>query len=745
MDRNSMVTLDQVISRTEKWIKKTRNTLKSRKEKLRHVVWEAIGRAAGVGSLQGCQMQVVGSTSWGGDVPQSDLDVVLLTPNGGQIGRKAVGVLRELAKHLQSCMKGYDGWHMELLEACKVPVLKFVDATGLKCDITVDQHNTLWLRDHLRAALAKGRPEVQRMVRLVKLWLHSRGLPTAVEGGFSSIAWSMMAVHFADEQPGHMSLSQLIAAFFGTMHRLGQDSLHMSRNRSKGTRFQWTFRGGGAAAWSSEWLTMLEVEDPCIESNFHEGTLTPASLPAAVCLLYAAELRLTVRALMEGRYQDIWRTATQSAGLHLLPSSPKEVARRGRMEVHAVLHSGRIRCGKLERVTRQDESQWLPVHRREKQCTLLLSPWSPLDQGKNPPSNKAWFSCRPSHWIRALETDSGGLTAQGLAALAALSELCPEPISAVTHWVPRPLVAVSCSLLDACRPSDATTWVWQIAANNAFAQVAAVAAAQAALEAPAAVASASSSASRNRASTSKGEANCSLPVQREALGQLLKAVPPTVPPTAAWAQHEWQLHGACSGRVQQHLIVCNKVPAGTDVQSVAHKLDVKQEQKKEPIGALTDGKNCAPCQQRSKRSLKIRNAKLLREELNALNAASKVNSVRPSSKGGAEESDGLGGSPRGEAAGTSRSDESTRATDSDAESEATRVAGSKCQCVPQQGPKLHRGWQQCQATMVAPRVLATMKLGRRAGSAPPAIRRGRRNGRGSKGDGRRLHPEATLG
>merc|ERR1719410_1376279 len=197
-----------------------------------------------------------------------------------------------------------------------------------------------------------------------------------------------MAIHFADEQPGNMSLSHLLTAFFGTMERLGQDSLQVSQNRSNGTRFQWTCRGGGAVAWSPEWLTMLEVEDPCPNGHLSggEGSLTPASLPSAVCLLYAAELRLTVRALMEGRYQDVWRcTSSQPEGLHLLPSSPKEVARRCRMEVHAVLHSGSIRCGRLERVVRQDDFQQLPVHRRERHCSLLLSPWCPLDDGKNPP------------------------------------------------------------------------------------------------------------------------------------------------------------------------------------------------------------------------------------------------------------------------------------------------------------------------------------------------------------------------
>jgi len=238
------------------------------------------------------------------------------------------------------------------------------------------------------------------------------------------------------------------------------------------------------------------------------------------------------------------------------------------------------------------------------------------------------------------------------------------------------------------------------------------------------------STSKKESSASQGEASSNLAVQREALRQLLRAVPPTVPPTAPWAQREWQLHGACSGRVQQQSAVCDKVPAGTDVQSVAHKFEVKQEGK-EPL-----------VQTKMKRSLKIRNTKLLREELKELNAASHVNSARPSSKGGAEESDCLGASPRGEASRTSRSDESTRATDSDDESEASKGARSKCRCPTQQGPKQLKVW----LATVAARTPATIKLGRRVGSAPPTIRRGRRHaGRGLKGDGRRLHPEATLG
>lgn len=673
------VSFDHVIQRTECWIKKACATLRTRKARLQKVVREVLGRAAHAGPLQGCHMQVVGSTSWGGDVPQSDLDVVVLTPTGDQLGHKAVALLRELANQL-CVVQGCEGWQaVELLEASKVPVLKIIDAEGLKCDITVDQHNTLWLRDHLSAALTNGRPEAQRLVRLVKLWLHSRGLPTAVEGGFSSVAWSVMAMSFADEQPD-MSLSQLITAFFGTMQRLGRDSLRVSRNRSEGTRFHWTFRGGGAAAWSPEWLSMLEVEDPCSESLLDggQGSLTPASLPTAVCLLYAAEFRLTARALMEGRYQDVWRVSTQPAGLHLLHSSPKEVARRCRMEVHAVLHSGSIRCGRLQRVTRPRGSQWWPVHRREKQCSLLLSPWSPLDDSKTPPANKAWFSCRPSHWIRSLETDSGCLTAQGMAFLSALSELYLEHVNTVS-WVPRPLVAVSCCLLDACRPTDAATWAWQIGNISTAVQAAAVAATTfhpASMEAATAVASTS----RNRSSASKVEASRSLADQRDAPGQVLRQVPPPVPPTAPWAQRGWLPHGVCSGRVQQQPAVCKEVPEGTDVQFAAQKIESTQEGK-EPFG-----------QTKLKRSLKIRNARLSREELKALNVASQVNSARPSSKGGAEDPADPGVSPRGEALGTSRSDESTRATDSDDESEATRDTRSIRPCAPRQAPKQQGVW-----------------------------------------------------
>merc|ERR1712129_477114 len=78
---------------------------------------------------------------------------------------------------------------------------------------------------------------------------------------------------------------------------------------------------------------------------------------------------------------------------------------------------------------------------------------------------------------------------------------------------------------------------------------------------------------------------------------------------APGAQHEWQLHGASSDRVQQQVTSCRKVTEGTDVQPVARKLEVKQGNT-EPLGRT-----------KLKRSLKIRNAKLLREELLALNAA----------------------------------------------------------------------------------------------------------------------------
>jgi len=70
------------------------------KEQLQRTLEHALAKATAE-SLQGCYLEVVGSSSWGGDIPESDLDLVLFTPDGCAVGSKAVDTLKALRSSLR--------------------------------------------------------------------------------------------------------------------------------------------------------------------------------------------------------------------------------------------------------------------------------------------------------------------------------------------------------------------------------------------------------------------------------------------------------------------------------------------------------------------------------------------------------------------------------------------------------------------------------------------------------------------
>ncbi|CAK0908955.1 unnamed protein product [Prorocentrum cordatum] len=183
---------EQVSEEMEKEVK----SIQPRRDFLHQRVEAALSAAPEDSPLRGCELQVVGSASWGGEVPQSDLDLALLTPGGSASRCESIQLLRELMGLLEET-------DAELLEAPRVSILRIRHAggekagasplvsdsakQGLSCDICVDQLHTLRHRTMLNNTL-QGRPEVLRFVRLVKLWLRRRGLPMAGEGGAERVA-----------------------------------------------------------------------------------------------------------------------------------------------------------------------------------------------------------------------------------------------------------------------------------------------------------------------------------------------------------------------------------------------------------------------------------------------------------------------------------------------------------------------------------------------------------------------------
>eukprot|EP00434_Breviolum_minutum_P043669 symbB.v1.2.038939.t1/scaffold6251.1/size19638/1 len=211
-------------------------------------------------ALAGHTIEVVGSTAWGGEVPQSDLDLVLVTPSSNSDPSQALVLLQSLEKKLESQTEAERAWaRLELVEARKVPVLRLYDRAGLSCDVVVDQLHALEHRKVLKEAL-EGRPEVKKFIRLVKYWLRQRGLPMGSEGGLASFAWAYSALQLAMQLPQDSTVERLLFHFFKQMNLLSSMSL-LVQKKDGGARVAFKPRKE-PSPWAQEWIEFIFVEDP---------------------------------------------------------------------------------------------------------------------------------------------------------------------------------------------------------------------------------------------------------------------------------------------------------------------------------------------------------------------------------------------------------------------------------------------------------------------------------------------------
>lgn len=398
-------------------------------------------------SLQGCRLEVVGSSSWGGDVPQSDLDVVLLTVDGCAVGRQAVEALKDLRSSLEAVLSSMPPdpggssqensayaklEHVVLLETAHPPILRLRTAEGLDCDVSVDQHHALAHRNMLRHLL-KRRPKARELVRLVKYWLRLRGLPVAAEGGLPSLAWAMMAMRFARTRSEHTPAATLLRDFFEELQHLGERALCLRRcpQHAVGTHFEWRPRGDSTTAWSDEWVELVSVEDPVAFAHQAPGskpqcTITAPSMPAALGLLYITDLRLARAAIRTERWSDLWKSPIQAA-----PALDRLMIDR---ELHVVLKDGQVFVGKLidvqycAGVVRGDV-----LHRRDQSSRLCLQVCELRRESPSLclPENFIFaeerdeiVECQPCHWVCALPFGSHmELLSEGLSRLAEIVQV----------------------------------------------------------------------------------------------------------------------------------------------------------------------------------------------------------------------------------------------------------------------------------------------------------------------------------
>mmetsp|Transcript_34498 Transcript_34498/g.78748 ORF Transcript_34498/g.78748 Transcript_34498/m.78748 type:complete len:640 (+) Transcript_34498:35-1954(+) len=266
------------------------------------------------------RLALVGSTALRIETPASDLDVVVYTkavypvdnadvdcvppPSAGEVLQNIAVAIVQRDRSLL----------VQLIDTARVPVLVIrTSDKEVSLDLTVDrpaaEWHVLWFQSQnssLRrleyptalAGMPNEGPEddsfVASVLRIVKWWLRRRKLPTAKEGGYPSIVWTLMVLHVLrcsivvgerDERGrprrrGEAVLTAL-AAFFDRFS--GEDSL-------SGTLL---FADGTHSEFRPELGTDLSVLDPTFTASIpfdaHSAQLAPRLSPATQ-LLHAYEL-----------------------------------------------------------------------------------------------------------------------------------------------------------------------------------------------------------------------------------------------------------------------------------------------------------------------------------------------------------------------------------------------------------------------------------------------------------------------
>ncbi|KEP61726.1 UNVERIFIED_CONTAM: hypothetical protein HHA_279320 [Hammondia hammondi] len=153
-------------------------------------------------------LYLAGSTAYDVDAAGSDLDVVLL--DRAAPATDARGILQHLRSMIEAVQQqlahagesalGSD-WplrtvHLQLVDSARVPILTLrTPDASVVCDISVNTSNSIWHSEFFSFVLQQ-RPQLRPLMRLLKVWVRNRKLPTMKEGGLPSIVWMILAVYF---------------------------------------------------------------------------------------------------------------------------------------------------------------------------------------------------------------------------------------------------------------------------------------------------------------------------------------------------------------------------------------------------------------------------------------------------------------------------------------------------------------------------------------------------------------------
>jgi hypothetical protein len=392
---------DASICDISKYVEIEVSKLRPRKLQLQEQVERAV-QTSSSSLLSACTVQIVGSVSWGGEVPQSDLDLMLCSTDTSNDRNTAIFLLQELCDVLQEQSKnGIFEWkRLEFLDSARIPILCVEDSEGCRCDIGVDQLQALQHRDFLREALAD-HPHVKDLVRLVKFWVRQRKLPLACEGGLPSLAWVFAALCLADGQPAGTSLEVLLMHFFSEMCQLLSHRLQVLPCSAHGWRTLW-LQFDKPNPWQKEWIQKFQVLDPSNLDSIPD--ITPSRMPTALVALYVAELQMAWSFVRAGQWHKVWQPASKEATDSLMTVLDYPPSQGG--PIHVVLKDGTIVAGTVQEQGCKGEHSAKALQRRDSNLRLHLQPclikFNQCGHGTACALSESKIMFHPSQWICAL-------------------------------------------------------------------------------------------------------------------------------------------------------------------------------------------------------------------------------------------------------------------------------------------------------------------------------------------------------
>jgi hypothetical protein len=444
---------------------------------------------------------LIGSTALRIDTPDSDLDAVVFSQSVWEESEvpapHSIHVLHSIAGSLTSFNEGFE---IQLVDCTKVPVLTvFAAERSLSLDLTVNEGigevHVQWFQRQqggLPAPLhsvpipspdgwSQGL-EVAAL-RCVKWWLRRRRIPVPKEGGYPSIAWTLMVLHVLrcsvffngaeDTFARGQTLLRAMAAFFDRFAESGLDGTFLF-TACAGAQFRPPLAvcEDEEEAYRTLPTSALSVLDPTttdedsIANGIQAAELAPQT-SSATQLLYAYEFRraqaFSAVALMSGSegepglpsdggdalyelFQDVDDT------MNTMPTSlPK--ARSGVL----VLRGNFLQMGILQKICPKQGWQASFLHRRDVRSSFALRLCGvDADTGavtQFSSSDLAWFHPCDFVCLAALQDDEDGQARLDQESLSRWREmraiLCVDPAEE-SLWC--------CPDAESCNPEDASYW-----------------------------------------------------------------------------------------------------------------------------------------------------------------------------------------------------------------------------------------------------------------------------------------------